>query len=174
MLRRRVQALLTFVFLAASPNFSWAMEDVKKDAVGPWEIEATFKNDKFDHCAISREIDEVAVRFIRTNDGLSLTLQSPNWKLERGKTYPVHMKAGALGWDSEVAAEPNSVSVPVIDSRFKNGIRAANVLLVEGAGATIRIPLNQSVEALNRLDACYVKNSHAIETNPFVAPKGQP
>ena len=42
------------------------------------------------------------------------------------------MKAGALGWDTEVAAEPNSVSVPVADTRFKNGIRVANVLLVEG------------------------------------------
>ena len=84
------------------------------------------------------------------------------------------MKAGALGWDTEVAAEPNSVSVPVADTRFKNGIRVANVLLVEGAGATIRIPLNQSVEALNRLDECVAKNSRAVETNPFVAPKRQP
>jgi hypothetical protein len=82
--------------------------------------------------------------------------------------------AVALGWDTEVAAEPNSVSVPVADTRFKNGVRVANVLLVEGAGATIRIPLNQSVEALNRLDECFAKNSRAVETNPFVAPKGQP
>ena len=161
------EVMFTFVFVAIC---GWATEDTKKNTIGPWEIEATFENDKFDHCAICRTVDEALVKFIRTNDGLSLVLQSPNWKLERGKSYPVHMKAGALAWDTEVAAEPNSVSVPVADTRFKNGIRVANVLL----GATIRIPLNQSVEALNRLDECFAKNSRAVETNPFVAPKGQP
>ncbi len=166
--------MLSFVFFAVMPTCGWATEDIKKDTIGPWEIEATFKNDKFDHCAISRAVDETVAKFVRTNDGLSLALQSPNWKLERGKSYAVHMKAGALAWETEVAAEPNSVSVPVEGTRFKNGIRVANVLLVEGAGATIRIPLNQSVEALNRLDECFAKNSRAVETNPFVAPRGQP
>ena len=67
------------------PTIAWATEEIKKDTVGPWEIEAAFKNDKFDHCAIRRKIDEVSVSFIRTNDGLSLELQSPSWKLDRGK-----------------------------------------------------------------------------------------
>ena len=148
-------------------------EEIKRDNVGPWEIEATFKNDKFDHCA--RTIDEVVARFVRTSDGLlSLVLESPNWKLERGKNYPVHMKAGAANWNTEVAAESTSVSVPISDKRFKDGLRAANTLVVEGAGATIRIPLDQSLAALERLDECLVKNSQAADTNPFVAPKRQP
>ena len=104
----------------------------KKDTIGPWEIEATFKNDKFDHCAISRSVDDVVAKFVRTNDGL----QSPNWQLEHRKNYPVHMKAGATSWDTEVSAETNSVSVPIADKRFSSGLRAADALLVQGAGAT--------------------------------------
>lgn len=88
-----------------------AVEEIKKDNIGPWEIEATFKNNKFDHCAISRKVDEVVASFLRTSDGLSLTLESPNWKLDRGKNYPVRMKAGAASWSTDVAAEANSVSV---------------------------------------------------------------
>ena len=54
------------------------------------------------------------------------------------------------------------------------GLRAANVFMVEGAGSTIRIPLDQSRAALDRLDNCLTKNSRALETNPFVAPPRQP
>ena len=84
------------------------------------------------------------------------------------------MKAGVANWNTDVAAESDLVSVPIVDTKFRSGIRAANVLLVEGAGSTIHIPLDQSMIALNRLDACFAKNSSAIETNPFVAPKRQP
>jgi predicted regulator of Ras-like GTPase activity (Roadblock/LC7/MglB family) len=151
-----------------------ALEETKKDNIGPWEIEATFKDNKFDHCAINRKVDEVVASFLRTSDGLSLTLESPNWKLDRGKNYPVRMKAGAASWSTDVAAETNSVSVPISDKKFKEGLRAANVFMVEGAGSTIRIPLDQSRAALDRLDNCLTKNSRAVETNPFVAPTRQP
>jgi len=152
----------------------WPLRKQNKDNIGPWEIEATFKDNKFNHCAISRKVDEVVASFLRTSDGLSLTLESPNWKLERGKNYPVRMKAGAASWNTDVAAESNSVSVSISDNKFKDGLRAANVFLVEGAGATIRIPLDQSRAALDRLDKCLTKNSRAVETNPFVAPTRQP
>src|SRR5262245_53784053 len=132
------------------------------------------QDNKFNLCAISRKVDEVVASFLRTSDGLSLTLESPNWKLERGKNYPVRMKAGAASWNTDVAAESNSVSVPISDNKFMDGLRAANVSLVEGAGATIRIPLDQSRGALDRLDKCLTKSSRAVETNPFVAPTRQP
>src|SRR6476619_6475892 len=134
-----------FFLLIGCPGCALAAEEIKKDNVGPWEIEATFKNDKFDHCAISRNIDDIVVKFVRTDDGLTLELQSPNWKLDSGKKYPVHMRAGGMSWDTDVAAEPNAVSVPVADAKFKSAVRLGNVLLVEGAGSTIQIPLNQSV-----------------------------
>jgi hypothetical protein len=113
-----------------------AVEEIKKDNIGPWQIEATFKDNKFDHCAISRNVDEVVASFVRTSDGLSLVLESQNWKLERGKNYPVHMKAGTASWNTDVAAETNSVSVHISDKKFKDGLRAANVFVVDGAGAT--------------------------------------
>jgi hypothetical protein len=59
------------------------------------------------------------------------------------------MKAGAASWNTDVAAETNSVSVSISDNKFKKGLRAANVFMVEGAGATIRIPLNQSRAAFD-------------------------
>ena len=86
-------------------------------------------------------------------------------KLDRGKNYPVRMKAGAASWNTDVAAEANSVSVPISDKKFIEGLRAANVFMVEGAGSTIRIPLDQSRAALT---------GRALETNPFVAPPRQP
>jgi hypothetical protein len=79
-----------------------------------------------------------------------------------------------VSWDTQVAAETSSVSLPISDKKFKDGLRAANILIVEGAGSTIRIPLDQSLVALERLDQCVSKNSRAVETNPFVAPKRQP
>jgi hypothetical protein len=151
-----------------------AAEEIKRDNIGPWEIEASFKNDKFDRCAISRKADDVVASFIRTDHGLTLSLQSANWKLDRGKSYPVRMKAGAATWNTDVAAEANSVSAPIDDKRLVAGLRAANVFVVEGAGSTIRIPLDQSRVALERLDNCVSKNSRAVETNPFVAPPRQP
>ena len=43
-----------------------------------------------------------------------------------------------------------------------------------GAGATIRVPLDKSTDAFDRLDKCVEKNERAAETNPFVAPARQP
>ena len=52
-------------------------------------------------------------RFIRTDDALTFMLESPNWKLERGKHYPVKMNLGPQSLDTDVAAEANSVSIGV-------------------------------------------------------------
>ena len=54
------------------------------------------------------------------------------------------MKAGSTSWDTEVAAESNSVSVPISDKRFNESLRIANTLSVQGAGATVPIPLDKS------------------------------
>ena len=75
----------TVLLLLIGCTDALAVEETKKDTIGPWEIEATFKDNKFHHCAISRKVDEVVASFLRTSDGLSLTLESPNWKLDRGK-----------------------------------------------------------------------------------------
>ena len=63
----------TVLFLLIGLTEALAVEEIKKDTIGPWEIEATFKDNKFDHCAISRKVDEIVASFLRTSDGLSLT-----------------------------------------------------------------------------------------------------
>ena len=42
------------------------------------------------------------------------------------------------------------------------------------AGATIRVPLDKSEFALDRLEKCVAKNNRAVQDNPFVAPAHQP
>jgi hypothetical protein len=157
------------------PAIGQAAEESKSDTIGPWEIEATFKGDKFDRCSINRTLDDdIVATFVQEHDGLSLELESPNWKLDRGKRYPVKLSLGAQSYDMDVAAVANSVSVPVSDKKFTAGLRNASVLNVVGAGATIRVPLDKSTLAFERLEQCVEKNDKAVETNPFVAPARQP
>lgn len=173
----RISALAVSALLLwpSAVSAQQANAESRSENIGPWEIEATFKGDKFDRCSISRTLDdEVAVTFVRDGNGLTLVLESPNWKLDRGKNYPVKMTLGAQSWDTEVAAESNSVSVGVVDEKFDNGLRAANALNIVAAGATIRVPLDRSTVALDRLEQCVAKNNRAIEANPFIEPSRQP
>src|SRR5262245_50599043 len=102
---------------------AFAIEESKSETIGPWEIEAVFKGDTFDRCAIHRELrDGIVARFVRTGDGLSLELESPNWKLERGKNYPVKMAMGPLSFDTEVAAESDSVSMAIKDEKDRKSV----------------------------------------------------
>src|SRR6185312_16517099 len=108
---RRIQQGARFASLAvaavAMPALSFSAEETQSNKIGPWEIEATFKGDKFDRCSINRTVqDDIVATFVRTSDGLSFELESPNWKLDRGKAYPVKMTLGSLSFDTDVAAEP--------------------------------------------------------------------
>jgi len=163
--------LLSTPLLALLPGAAAA----ESESIGPWEIEAVYKNDEFDRCAISRTLDDdIAVTFVRTGEGLSLMLSSPNWKLDTGKNYPVTMTLGGQSWDREVAAEASSVSMDVGDAKFASGLRASNALNVVAAGATIQVPLDGSSAAFARLEQCVEKNEKAVETNPFVVPARRP
>jgi hypothetical protein len=174
---RNLGLLLLSASALALPPAEGAAETAASNAesIGPWEIEATYKADKFDRCTISRKLDdEIVVTFVRASDGLALLLESPNWKLERGKQYPVTMKIGPKTWEKEVAAEANSVSMDVEDAKFVSGLRASSALDVVAAGATIHVPLDKSTAAFDRLEECVAKNEKAVETNPFVAPARRP
>jgi hypothetical protein len=162
--------------VACVPTLALAVEESKSESIGPWEIEATYKADKFDRCTVSRKLEnDIVASFIRTNDeALTFMLESPNWKLERGKQYPVKMSLGPQSWDTEVAAEASSVSIGVDQKKFESGLRNASALNVVAAGATIHVPLDKSRVALERLENCVAKNERAAETNPFVAPARQP
>jgi hypothetical protein len=173
----RAAALLASLAAAACavPMAALAAEETKSDMVGPWEIEATFKGDSFDRCTINRKLDnEVVASFVRTGNGLTLELQSPNWKLDSGQDYPVKINLGPLSLDAKLAAEPNSVSLDIDDKKFEAGLRSAKALNVVAAGATIRVPLDKSADAFARLAECVEKNDRSVQTNPFVAPARRP
>ncbi|NIK46726.1 hypothetical protein [Variibacter gotjawalensis] len=142
--------------------------------VGPWRIEVMAKGNKFDGCSMMRRANDVGATIVRGPDGLTLVLDSPKWKLERGKTYPVELLAGGGKWSARAAADRESVSIPLTDAGFIETLRKADALQVKGDGATIAVPLDRSTAALERLDACYEKNSVSPDSNPFVAPNRRP
>jgi hypothetical protein len=170
-----VGSVVAGIALLALPASGFAAEESKRDTIGPWEIEAIFKADEFDCCVINRKLeDDIVARFVRTGNVLTLELESPNWKLDNGKNYPVKMTLGPLSFDTEVAAEPSSVSLEVKDKKFETELRSARALIIVAAGATIKVPLDKSADAMERLDQCVEKNDRAVARNPFVAPARQP
>jgi hypothetical protein len=151
------------------------MHDDQAVPVGPWTITTTYKGDKFGNCNMTRMADGLGVTFVRAPDGLLLALESPKWKLERGKAYSVHMVAGPRSVDAKALAELKGVTIALADRSFNEALRLANFLDVQGEGETLRVPLDKSTAALDRLELCFEKNGRvSAETNPFVAPNRKP
>ena len=99
--------------------------------------------------------------------GLSVILKSQQWKLHRGKAYPVRLTAGSRSVDANARAETKSVIIPLADSTLNSRLRSANNLQVHAEGATLRVPLDSSSTAFERLEECF-NSGEAPETNPFV------
>jgi hypothetical protein len=165
--------LVIFVFPASS---SLAQSQNSQTAiVGPWEIATSYKAEKFDACVMNRSAGGLGISFARSPDGLSLFLDSPKWKLDRGKVYSVRLVAGSQSVEAKALAETKGVTVALADRPFNGKLRSATLLEVRGDGATLRVPLDQSSAAFERLEACFAKNSReGAETNPFVAPDRKP
>jgi hypothetical protein len=155
--------------------------DSQTITVGPWAIATTFKaNNKFEGCTMSRSERELGITFVRTQDGLLITLDSPKWKLDRGKTYSVRLVAGSRSVDAKALAETKSVTLALSDTRLNLKLSSVRSLDVRGEGATVRVPLDGSSAAFERLETCF--NTHqaseanpfagrkALETNPFAPP----
>ena len=150
-------------------------QNIQAVAIGPWTVATSYKGDKFDGCIMSRSAGGFGVSFAQTQDGLLLLLDSPKWKLDRGKAYPVRLVAGSNAVDAQALAETRGVTVALADGPFNGKLRSANVLEVRGEGATLRVPLDGSSAALDRLEVCFEKNSReGAEANPFVAPSRKP
>jgi hypothetical protein len=112
---------------------------------------------------------------VRTQDGLLLLLDSPKWKLERGKAYSVRLAAGFQSVEAKALAESKGVTIALAERPFNVKLRTASVLEVRGEGATLQVPLDRSAAVLERLDVCFEKNSReSTEANPFVAPSKGP
>ena len=64
-------------------------------------------------------------------------------------------------------AELKGVTIALDDRSFNEALRVANFLDVRGEGATLRVPLDKSTAALDRLELCFEKNGRvSAETNP--------
>jgi hypothetical protein len=168
---RRSFALLFVIFFA--PSAGAQSKDDQTVSIGPWAIATHYKTDKFESCSMSRSAGELGITFVRAQDGLVVLLDSPKWKLSRGKAYPVRLVAGLRSVDAQALAETKSVTIALEDSRLNSKLRLANVFEVRGEGTTLRVPLDRSAAAFERLETCFTKRETA-ETNPFVAPDRKP
>jgi hypothetical protein len=166
------------ILLLAGPSFaqSAAMAQERSVEIGPWRIEASYQGENFERCVMSRTLKDemIEVQFIRDTDGLSLAMSSTRWRLERGKSYPVELAAGSVTAKADVLATSSAVSLPLTDKSLLGKLHSTNRLEVRGAGSTIRVPLDKSSAGLERLEACFAKNSTSAETNPFVEPSKKP
>jgi hypothetical protein len=170
LLRSSTVAIAASVTLAIASGH--AAEDRRSQDLGPWEIETIHKGDKLDHCSINRSLqDDIVARFVRTSDDMALELESPKWKLERGKNYPVKVSVGSLSLDAEVKAEPQSVSLDFDNSKLESAVRNASTLNIIAAGATIRVPLDKSAVAFDALAKCVEEKTETVAAaNIFCAP----
>ena len=169
LLKSSAAAIAASVTLAIAAGH--AAEDRRSQDLGPWQIETIYKGDKLDHCSINRPLqDDIVARFVRTSDDMTLELESPKWKLERGKNYPVKVSVGTLSLDAEVAAEPQSVSLDFDNKKLESALRNASTLNIVAAGATIRVPLDKSAVALDALAKCVEEKTETVATNIFCAP----
>ena len=169
----RTRVALAVAASLGAPATAYAGEQTV--TVGPWTIAAAYKGDRFEDCSMSRSADELGIMFLRAQDGLALLLNSEKWKLERGKAYIVRLVSGSRSIEARAMADSKAVAIGLVDEAFNRRLRHAGVLEVRGEGATLRVPLDGSTAALQRLEACFNRNSQAgIETNPFVAHSRKP
>jgi len=118
--------------------------DYQTVTISPWAIATNYKTDKFQSCTMSRSAGELGITFERAQNGLVVRLDSPKWKLNRGKAYPVRLVAGSRSVDAQALAETKSVTIAFEDPRLNSELRLANVLEVRGEGATLHVPLDGS------------------------------
>jgi hypothetical protein len=174
---RKLSALPLLLLMTSSLSMSSFAQSRSSQTVtvGPWEIATSYKADKFDACVMNRSVSGLDISFARAQDGLLLFLESSKWRLDRGKAYAVRLVAGSQSVEAKALAEAKDVSIALTDRQFNGKLRSATVLEVRAEGATLRVPLDRSSAAFERLETCFEKNSReGVETNPFVAPDRKP
>ena len=104
---------------------------------------------------MSRSDSDPRISFVRAQDGLSLILESKKWKLDRGKSYPVHLTAGSRSVNATAVAETNSVNITLADTKLNSRLRSANNLQLHVKGTMLQMPLHSSSIAFERLEECF-------------------
>jgi hypothetical protein len=141
--------------------------EIQTVTVGPWAIGPNYKASKLQSCAMSRSDGELGITFVRARDGLSFLLESKKWKFDRSKSYPVRLTAGSRSVNANALAETKSVSIRLADNRLNSRLRSVNNLQLHTDGGTLRVPLDSSSTAFERLEECF-NSREAPKTNPFV------
>ena len=108
-------ALLFMVFPMTAALAEPRPQDDQAVTLGPWSIATNYKTDKFESCTINRSAGELRITFVRGQDGLLVLLDSPKWKLARGKAYPVRLIAGTRSVDAQALADAKSVTIALED-----------------------------------------------------------
>ena len=170
---RTPSALLFVFFLTTSAVAQPQSKDNQTVNVGPWAIATNYERDKFESCTMSRSAGPLGITFMRAQDGLLVLLDSSKWKLNRGKAYSVRLVAGSRSVDAQALAETKSVTIALEDSRLNSKLRVASSFEMRGEGTTLRVPLDGSSKAFERLETCFNKHDTS-ETNPFVASSRKP
>jgi hypothetical protein len=62
------------------------------------------------------------ITFIRNQDGLLLTLDSPKWKLQRGIAYTVRLSAAGRSAEAKALAESKGVIIAFADRSFSEPV----------------------------------------------------
>jgi hypothetical protein len=141
--------------------------EIQTVTAGPWTIGPHYKENKLQSCTMSRSEGELGITFVRAQGGLSLMLESKKWKLDRGKSYPVRLTAGSRSMNAKGLAETKSVSITLADNSLNSRLRSGTNLQVHAQGATLRVPLDTSSKAFERLEECF-NSREAPKTNPLV------
>jgi hypothetical protein len=94
-------------------------------------------------------------------------LESKKWKLDRKNSYPVRLTAGSRSVNAKGLAETKSVSITLADNSLNSRLRSGTNLQVHAQGATLRVPLDSSSKAFERLEECF-NSREAPKTNPLV------
>src|SRR5262245_34051363 len=129
--------------------------EIQTITTGPWAIRPIYNATNVKSCTMSRSDSDLGISFVRAQNGLSLILESKKWKLDRGKPYPVRLTAGSRSVNAKAMAETSSVSITLADTALNSRLRSANNLQVYAKGAMMRMPLDSSSIAFERLEECF-------------------
>jgi hypothetical protein len=73
---------------------------------------------------MNRSAAGFGISFMRAQDGLLLLLDSPKWKLDRGKAYTVRLVAGSQTVEAKALAETRGVTVAPVQRKTSNSYRS--------------------------------------------------
>jgi hypothetical protein len=78
---------------------------------------------------MNRSAAGLGISFMRAQDGLLLVLDSPKWKLDRGKAYTVRLVAGSQSMEAKALAETRGVTVALADRPFNENFEQLPFLM---------------------------------------------